>query len=222
MSEWWTYTLSDFLLHSPRTLHRLVELYNAEVWPVQVFALLLGVAIAGLARGGERWRGRAVAAILAVCWFWVGWAFHIQRYATINWVAPYFGAAFVIEASLLVGMGVLQGSLHFRPAGDRLRRAGLVVFAFGLVAWPLFGSLAGREWRQAEIFGVMPDPTVVATIGVLLLAADRSSWPLAVIPLLWCLVGGALLWAMDAPEAVFMLLAALLAVASMAPRSARP
>jgi hypothetical protein len=28
MSEWWTYTLSDFLLFSPRVYYRLFELHN--------------------------------------------------------------------------------------------------------------------------------------------------------------------------------------------------
>ena len=91
MSEWWTYAPSDFLLFAPRTYYRLIELHNLDVWPMQFVALLLGVAILVLARGERAWRRRAVAAILAGCWLWVGWAFHIQRYATINWVAPWFG-----------------------------------------------------------------------------------------------------------------------------------
>ena len=45
MSEWWTYRPSDFLMFSPRTYHRLVELYNAEVWPAHVLAMGLGVAM---------------------------------------------------------------------------------------------------------------------------------------------------------------------------------
>ena len=48
MSEWWTYTLSDFLLFSPRTYYRLFELYNAEIWPAQIVALTLGVVLVGL------------------------------------------------------------------------------------------------------------------------------------------------------------------------------
>ena len=39
MSEWWTYSLSSFLLFSARTYYRLFELYNAEVWPLQIVTL---------------------------------------------------------------------------------------------------------------------------------------------------------------------------------------
>jgi hypothetical protein len=212
MSEWWTYAPSDFLLFAPRTYYRLIELHNLDVWPMQLVSLLLGVAVVVLVRGEGAWRRRTVATILAGCWLWVGWAFHIQRYATINWAAPWFGAAFVVEASLLFGVGVLHDRLTFRPAGDRLRRVGLGVLVFALVAQPLVGPLVGRDWRQVEIFGVAPDPTVAATLGVLLLAANRSLWLLMVIPLLWCAVDGAFLWTMGAPDALVMPLAALLAL----------
>ena len=43
-SEWWTYSLSDLLLFSPRTYYRLFELYNEAVWPMHV-AAALGVPV---------------------------------------------------------------------------------------------------------------------------------------------------------------------------------
>ena len=39
-----------------------------------------------------------------------------------------------------------------------------------LIVQPLVGLLAGRSLLQAEYFGVAPDPTATATLGVLLLA----------------------------------------------------
>ena len=45
MSEWWTYTLSDFLLFSPRTYYRLLELYNLATWPAQFAGGAIGLAI---------------------------------------------------------------------------------------------------------------------------------------------------------------------------------
>ena len=205
MSEWWTYRPSDFLLFSPRTYYRLFELYNAEIWPAQILTLALGVAILVLLlRHGGAWRGRAVAAILAGCWLWVAWAFHFNRYATINWAATYFAAAFAVEAVLLVWTGAIRGRLLLSPAGRAVDRVGLGIFLFALVVQPLIGPLVGRDWVQVEIFGVAPDPTVVATLGLLLAAPDRVLWTLLVIPLLWCAVGGATLWTMESPDAFVM------------------
>ena len=38
-TEWWTYRLSDLLMFSARSYHRLFELYNQDIWPAQVVAL---------------------------------------------------------------------------------------------------------------------------------------------------------------------------------------
>src|SRR5690349_20103288 len=54
MSEWWSYRLSDFLLFSPRTYHRLFELHNIALWPMHVAALALGASLLWAA-----WQGRA-------------------------------------------------------------------------------------------------------------------------------------------------------------------
>jgi hypothetical protein len=220
VSEWWTYHLSDFLLFSPRTYYRLFELYNADIWPAQLLTLALGVAILVLLRHGRAWRGRAVAAILAGCWLWVAWAFHFNRYATINWAATYFAGAFAIEAMLLIWTGVIRGRLLFPPPVRTVERVGLGIFLFALVVQPLIGPLVGRDWVQVEIFGVAPDPTVVATLGLLLVVADRALWALLVIPLLWCAVGGATLWTMGSPDALVMPLAGAL-VLLLAARTAR-
>jgi len=214
VSEWWTYTLHDFLLFSPRTYYRLFELYNREIWPAQVLTSGAGVAVLlALRRGGAR-AGRVIAAVLAGCWLWVAWAFHFQRYATINWAATYFAAAFAIEALALAWTGVVRGRLAFGAVDRAVRRAGIGVLLLGLVVQPLIGPLAGRHWAQAELFGLAPDPTAVATLGVLLLASDRVRWALLAVPLLWCAVTGATLWAMGAPDAAVAPLAALLVLAA--------
>lgn len=201
MSEWFTYRLSDFLLFSPQTYYRLFELYNLALWPGQIAALALGLAILALALRGPAWRGRAIAAILAAGWLWVAWAYLLERYDTINWAAGYFAAAFALEAFLLVGVGLLFDGLALRPDPDLFRKAGLCLFLFALAVQPLIGPLAGRSWTQAELFALAPDPTAVGTLG-LLLAADRPPWVLLVVPLLWGALTGATLWTMGSPDAL--------------------
>lgn len=171
----------------------------------------LGLVIAGLLRKPAPWQGRAVSAILAVLWIVVGWAFVWRRYATINWAARYLVWLFAIEVLLLIWIGVFRGGLSFRRGPDPDVTLGMALFILSLTLYPMIAPLLGRGWRQAEIFGVMPDPTVIATLGLLLLAAGPPRWGLLAAPLLWCLVGGATLWAMRSPEALALLSAALLA-----------
>ena len=199
MSEWWTYRPSDFLLFAPRTYYRLFELYNIDIWPLQILALLAGAAILVLIRNRMASSGRVIGVLLAACWLWVAWAFHWQRYATINWAASYFAVGFAIEALLLIWIGVVRDSLRFDSAPRVRARIGVAIFAFALMIQPLLQLLSGRNWQQLEVFGVAPDPTAVATLGVLL-ASNRMPWIALPLPLIWCVIGGVTLWLINSPH----------------------
>ena len=142
MSEWWTYSLSDFLLFSAHTYYRLFELYNLAVWPWQIVALALGVGVLALWLRGGSWRGRAIAAILAICWLWVAWAYLLVRYDTINWAASYFAIGFMIEAALLVWSGLIRDGVRLRRGRDAATMTGFGMFGVALFVWPLIGLLA--------------------------------------------------------------------------------
>ena len=211
MTGWWSYSLRDLLMFSPHTYYRLFELYNFELWPLQIFALALGVAVLLLGRRRGDIAGRVLAVILALCWLWVAWAYHWQRYANINWAARYYALAFAFEALLLLWLGVVRGRFTVAAAGSVRQRIGLLLFMFAWLCFPLIGPLLGRSWSQAEIFGMAPDPTALATLGILLFSGVRPLWWLFPLPVAWCLISGATLWAMDSPDFVIAPLVALLA-----------
>jgi hypothetical protein len=133
----------------------------------------------------------------------------------------YVAPVFALEAMLLLVAGVMFGRLTFDWRGAR-GSLGLLLVAFALAGQPLLAPLAGRPWAGAEIFGIAPDPTAIATLGLVLLAQGRLAIVLLPIPLLWCLASGATLWAMEAPEAWIPPGAAVLAIAvSIWPRHTR-
>lgn len=214
MSEWWTYRPEDFLLFSPRVYWRMFELHNAALWPLQLLTLAAGVAIILLAAWRPRGHRRAIAFILAVIWAFVGWSFLWSRYATINWAATYAALAFAFEALLLLVAGALPDGLSFDRRG-RAARAGYLLLAFALAGQPLLAPLQGRAWASSEIFGIMPDPTAIGTLGLLLLARGRLLPLLIPIPLLWCLLSGMALWTMGAPEAAAPFATAVLVLTAM-------
>ena len=212
MPEWWTYSLTDFLLFSPRTYYRLIERHNLALWPAQLAALALGAVIAGLLGRSTRERGRAIAAILAVLWAWVGWTFVAARYATINWAASYFAWLFVAEVLLLGWLGVARAELRFGWRRDPAGLAGGALFVGAVALYPLLAPVLERGWTRTELFGIAPDPTVLGTLGLLLMSegSPRPRRALLAAPLVWCLLSGATLWAMEAPEKWIVLPAAVL------------
>lgn len=217
-----SYRPSDLLMYAPATWWRLVERTNGETWPLPALMLLAGLAAgAALAwRAAGRGVVTAAALVAALSWAVVGGVFHAQRFAGIHWAAGGFAWAFALQALLWLGFARL---LAPRVGRGPRRAVGLAVLALALAAWPLAGTLAGRPWTQAELFGIAPDPTALATLGLLLLVQGRGKaaarwtallWPL---PLAWCAWSALMRWAMqDAlawPLAAAVLLAPLAAFA---------
>ena len=211
MSAWSTYALSDFLLFAPRTYWRLFELMNEALWPAQVVAVLAGAALLALARIGGAGPARAAAVVLALAWLSVAWFFFLERYATINWAADTMAWGFVLQAALLLIAAVPRGFVVFAATPSATQRIGRALIFAAALLYPALAGLVGREWRQAETFGLSPDASALAALGFALLLPGRARWLLLPLPVLWCLVGGATLWVMKAPEAPLLPAAALLA-----------
>jgi hypothetical protein len=194
MSEWWTYRPSSFLMFSARTYARLVESYNRELWPLHAAMVAAGIALLWLSATRPREGARAVAGVLALAWLWVGWAFHWQRYVQINTVGPYLALVFAVEAVLLLVLGLGRPG-HDAIIGAATRRVGWALAGCAVLLYPLLTALTGR-WQRAEVFGLMPDPTALATLGLLLATNQRHRRVLAVIPALSLMLGWMTWWLM--------------------------
>jgi len=193
VTEWWTYRVRSFVLFSARTYERLIEAYNAELWPLQAVVWLAAVAaLAWLARGPSAARDRLVLGGLAAAWSAVAWAFEYRRFAAINWAAGYAAMVFAAQAAALLWLA-LRSRVALRR-GARIDRAGLAIAALG-VAYPLLAPATGRPWTLAEVVGFMPAPTAIVTLGCLLRAKPART-PLLVVPIATCAFEGALAWAL--------------------------
>jgi hypothetical protein len=200
------------------------ELHNEAVWPLQVIAVLLGAAILVWTVRPRPWSDRVIWAVLAAAWIFVACGFLWNRYATINWAAAYAVPVFATEGLLLAWIGASRGALGVTTGRTVPSLAGLGMFLYALVVHPFVAILMGRPIQAAEIVGIAPDPTVIATIGLLLRATGGAlSWALMVVPLAWCIVSWATLRAMGAPEAWIPLAAAGIAtIATLLPLGVKP
>ena len=199
MSEWWTYTLGDFLMFSPATYWRLVESYNRDVWPAQFAGLIAGFAACGLLLSKRCSAARVQALLLAAAFLWVGWAFFWQRYAAINWAASYFAFAFWVQA-LLLAVLALQPAQSEIKVSSTAQKVGWCLALAGLLIYPLGSAWSGKVWSQMEVFGVSPEPTALVCLGLLLARPIQTPplfrWVLAIIPSASLLVSAATLRAM--------------------------
>ena len=215
MTEWWTYRIDSFLLFSARTYQRLIESTNTDVWPLQMVTLMVGMGLLlWLGRPHSQRRDRVVFVLLALAWAWVAWDFLHRRFATINWAADYAALLFALQAVALLWVGLSRGGRVRRRKLSPTDPVAILLIVLGVIVYPLLAPMLGRPWVQAEVFAVAPDPTVITTLGFLLLAEPPRRL-LIVVPVLWCLFHGALLWGLRAGQAWVPPAVALLAVACL-------
>lgn len=221
MTEWWTYRPSDFLMFAPRTWWRLFELHNAAAWPLQPLLALGAVALwPALRHAGAL---RAALVLLALAWFGVAWFFLWQRFAPIHWAAQGYALAFGVQALVLLALA-RRADLGPGCGGWRHRTAQALLVA--ALLYPLVAPLSGRPWAQAEWVALAPDPTVVATLAVLLCCGAHTGLTRGLVAVLrwgalaWLLLSAATLFTMGSAQGVVPLVAAVAALA--APRVRQP
>ncbi|MFP4462544.1 MAG: DUF6064 family protein [Guyparkeria sp.] len=198
MDTWLSYRLADLLMFSPSTYARLIERVNEALWPGHWLIGGLILAMLALAIWPRQAAHRLAALLLAAAWGWVAWWF-FGLYAEINLAAPGFAGLFAVQAVGLLLLAWPGPGLAFaRPARPR-HWLGLGLLVWGLLLHPLAWLMADRPLAGAELVAVTPDPTAIATIGLLLAAClpGDDRWPLRALllalPLAW-LTLSALTW----------------------------
>jgi len=174
--------------------------YNTAVWPAQVVAYVLGLAVVAALLRPSPARHRVVAGVVAAMWAWTGVAYHGVFFARINPVALGFGALFVVQGMLFLVAGVGQRRLVFAPSPGIASVLGWVLVAYSMLLYPLLGQWSGHGYPALPMFGVAPCPVTLFTFGVLLLTlAPVPRW-LLIIPLAWSLVGGSAAFMLGVPQ----------------------
>ena len=127
-------------------------------------------------------------------------------------MAPWFAAAFALQALLLAGVGVIAGRIALQPARGRAFWIAIALSVIIVLGYPLLAPLTGRSWTTAEVFGVAADPTALLTVAVFALVRGRVRWLVLVVPLLWCAFTALTLRAMNSAESFVVIAATLLAL----------
>jgi hypothetical protein len=165
------------------------ERYNRAIGAAPLAAYALGILALALAwRGGPR-AGRVVLAVLALFWTFIGGAYHLAFFRTVNPAATAFGILFLAQGAIFAHAAARAEPLVFRLGASPRHAIALAFAAYAMIGYPLLGAALGHAYPRAPVFGVAPCPTTIFTFAVLLLAEGAVPAALWVIPLLWSLVG---------------------------------
>ncbi|MGI9405297.1 MAG: DUF6064 family protein [Hyphomicrobiaceae bacterium] len=192
------YQLSDFLLFSPRVYFRLFALHNEAVWPLHILMIVLGLGLCFVLLSRNMQVGRFVPGTLGIIWIWVGWSFFTLRYATINPFAIYVAPFFALEGALLIWIAMRGNGPEFQSVRNMTGIGAMGVLVFSIAGYPFIAPAMMRSLHTAEVFGIAPDPTAIATLAVLALSRGSLRIMAMLIPAAWCGITALTLWAMHA------------------------
>jgi peptidoglycan/LPS O-acetylase OafA/YrhL len=164
------------------------ERYNEALWPLQIVAYALGIAMVALAL--TRWKraSAVIFGVLAVLWAGMAVGYMWLYFADINPAARLFAAVFLVQAVLLAVMAVKERGASYGGRRDARTWIGLGLIAYAMLVYPLLGLALGHGYPRAPMFGLVPCPTTIFTFGMLLLAA-RPKRLLVWLPLAWSVIG---------------------------------
>ena len=168
---------------------RMIAGYNTTIWPLQLVAYALGVAVVILALWRPRRSDPLISIILAVFCLWVGVVFNATYFARGSRMAVALAVLFVIEAVILVWSGAVSRRLLFRVRADAYGVVGGVLVFYAMVGYLGLEYLLGRGYPRSLPFGLVPCPTVIFTLGVLLWSRPRLPKSVLVIPAVYALTG---------------------------------
>jgi hypothetical protein len=161
--------------------------YNGALWPavvaLWVASVLAAVWILSSRRSHDRW----ISGLLVVHWAWSAVAYHVVFFTRINPAAWLFAAIFLLQAALFFWSGVLRGHLAFMPARTVWTNIGWFLVGYALL-YPAINAVEHGSLLKIPTFG-LPCPTTIFTAGLLLLALPHSRI-LAIVPIVWSVIGG--------------------------------
>jgi Family of unknown function (DUF6064) len=133
-----------------------LQAYNRGLWPLHLLALLLALATIVLTFRPAPHGDRAVAALLAAAWIWVGIGWFYLHLATIDFAAPLYAAFFVLEGLLIAWAGLVRSPIAFRFRADLYGWTGLALALTAVAGYPLADGLTGPGWPSVRLVGLAP------------------------------------------------------------------
>ncbi|NDW02630.1 DUF6064 family protein [Salipiger sp. PrR002] len=192
--------------------------WNTAAWPYWLLAYPAGLIMLVLCLRGTGRAPRVVLALLGVMWIVCGAGYQWAYFAQINPAARGFALGFVLEGALLIAFAITT-DVRISARCDLRTALALVIMVYGLVLYPLVGWAFGHSYPEMPIFGIAPCPTVIFTLGALMLMSGRGVGCLLVVPFLWGGVGGSAALLLGVPQDYGLIAATVIAAALMLSRS---
>jgi hypothetical protein len=173
------------LPYSTESLFALFEQYNLDYTLFLVLGALLALEIL-IVLG---WRDTLdtlssfTIPLWGISWIWIGIAYYMQQLSNLYFAASYYGWMFVIQGALMLGFGLMRSRALKMSTDGGNRILGWSLLLLATLAYPLWDYSMTWGWPALRVVGSAPEPTLLFTIGLILLYRNLPAY-LIVIPIL--------------------------------------
>ena len=183
--------------------------YHAALFPAPFILEAAGIACIVILLLSLNGKNRILSGFLGFLWLWMGCAYHLAFFSSINKAAYLFGALFVLQGLVFVHDSFKGQRFQYSFTASMRGITGLLFMIYALVIYPFTNFLSGHIYPSSPSFG-LPCPTTIFTMGLFLCMKGTTRWFYWIIPLLWTVAGFSAAWQLGMKEDVALPISALL------------
>ncbi|MCF8358917.1 MAG: DUF6064 family protein [Prolixibacteraceae bacterium] len=166
---------------------QIINDYNTTLFPAQIIIPLIGLIILGLLHSKNGFKDKTIGLFLGMVWLWIGFAYHLAFFTSINKAAYGFGVLFILQGIFFI-IEVFRNKLQFQFNKSVKDYIGYFFILFGLIIYPVISFFLESSFSQTITLG-LPCPTTIMTFGFLMLTGKKLSKYLIIIPIIWAIIG---------------------------------
>ena len=162
--------------------------YNLDIWPLQIFSYVLGIFAIILVIKKTQFSNRVISLILTLYWFWNGIIFSMIYWSSSFKYAYIFGVLLIIQGAIFL-ISYIKQNISFSYRSDFYSTIGIILILYSMIGYPIIGLFIGHVYPHFFPFGLVPCPTTIFTLGLLLWTERMLPKYIIIIPALWSLSG---------------------------------
>jgi hypothetical protein len=177
--------ISSFILEDFLTV---LEHYNLSIWPLQIFAFLLGIVALLFSIKRIKYSNKIVLVILSLYWFWNGIVFCPIFWAPTYKFAYLFGVLCIIQGFLFL-VDIFKSNISINFRANSISIIGILFIIYAMVGYQLFGHFLGHVYPRFFPFGLVPCPTTIFTFGLFLMTDKKFPKYYLIVPFIIAMGG---------------------------------
>jgi len=185
--------------------------YNQMVYPWQLMLMAEMVFAMMILKVKKKVKNRMINLILSVAWLWSFIFYFLISLTEYTTVAYIYGFAFLLQSIFFMYEGFFRSDLSYDFNNIARHYTGFAMILLGLFIYPILGLGLGKDFQNTLMAG-LPGPTIVITLGFLLMTVRRIPVYLLVIPVLWSLSQAMISFKIFRPEDIILYITVLVSV----------